>query len=435
MPFFRIKIGKVNRVLKIIKPKTDFSRNVLTLMTGTTIAQALPIAAAPILTRVYTPDDFGIFALYFSIVSILGVLVAGRYELAIVLPRRRDEAYQLVILSWAISTSVSIFTLFMIWLFESQIALVLDNPVISSWLYWIPLSIFLMGIYQSLYYWFNREKTYENMSRSRVIQSSITSSSQIGFGFITKLSSFGLILGQVIGQILATLYLIHKFFKQTKGLHTPKKLKKLALAKRYINFPKFLLVSHTMNATCIQLPVIFFSILFTSTVAGYYLLIQRVIGLPMTIVGGAVGDVFRQSASKAYAERGECVIEYNNTLKKLFMVSVIPFGVFILTAPDLFAMFFGENWKDAGKYAQILAPMFFLQFLSSPMSNMYLIAEKQKKDLYLNIILLVFALLPFILAMYLQLSIVTVLFCFSILYSCVYAGNLFITYSFAKGRK
>lgn len=87
-----------------LKPKSEFSRNVLTLMTGTTISQALPIAVAPILTRIYSPEDFGLFAFYFAIVSILAVLATGRYELAIALPKKRDDAYQIVILSSIIST-------------------------------------------------------------------------------------------------------------------------------------------------------------------------------------------------------------------------------------------------------------------------------------------------------------------------------------------
>jgi O-antigen/teichoic acid export membrane protein len=417
-----------------LKLKSEYGRNVLTLMTGTIIAQALPIAVAPILTRIFSPEDFGIFAFYFSIVSILGVLVTARYELAIVLPRRKDDAYQIVILSCVIAGFVSTLVFFIIWCFESQIASLLDNPVITSWLYWIPLSIFLMGVYQSLYYWFNREKAYKNMSESRILQSSITSSSQIGFGIFTKLSAFGLILGQVLGQMLATIYMGNKFFKQTKGYHRPQKLKQFALAKRYINFPKFLLVAHSMNTTCMQLPVIFLNMLFTSSVAGFYLLSQRVIGTPLTIVGGAIGDVFRQNASKAFAERGECVKEYKHTLKKLFLISIFPFGIFLFVAPDLFAFIFGGSWGEAGKYAQILTPMFFLQFLANPLTNMYLIAEKQKKDLYVNIVLFIVTFFPFLLAMYLTISVETVISLFSFFYSLMYIAHLIITFNFAKGR-
>jgi len=318
-----------------LKLKSEFSRNVLTLMTGTTIAQALAIAAAPILTRIYTPEDFGLFAFYFSVVSILAVLATGRYELAIVLPRKRDDAYQIVILSWLISVLVSLLTLVLIWSFEIQIVSLLDSPDspdspdIATWLYWIPLSIFLMGIYQSLYYWFNREKEYRNMANSRVVQSSTMVASQIGFGFLSMYSVLGLILGQAIGQAVSTLYMANKFVKNTSNIHKTHKLKQIALAKRYINFPKFLLIAHTMNATSRQSPSIFFNIFFTATTAGFYLLVQRVIGAPITIVGGAVGDVFRQQASKAYAERGECVAEYKSTFKKLLLISIVPFSIFI----------------------------------------------------------------------------------------------------------
>lgn len=414
-----------------LKPKSEFSRNVLTLMTGTSVAQALPIAAAPILTRIFTPEDFGLFAFYFSIVTILAVLATARYELAIVLPKRRDDAYQIVIMSWVISSTVSLLTLFMIWLFESQIVGLLNNPEVANWLYWIPLSIFLTGVYQSLYYWFNREKGYRDMANSRIAQSSTMVASQIGFGFLTKLSALGLILGQVIGQILATLYMGRKFLKNTRNVHKPKKLKQFVLAKRYINFPKFLLIAHTMNATSRQLPSIFFNILFTATVAGFYMLIQRVIGAPLSIIGGAIGDVFRQQASKAYAERGKCINEYKSTFKKLLIISVLPFSVFIFIAPDLFSIVFGENWREAGFYAQILTPMFFLQFVASPLSVLFIIAERQKEDLLMQVVLLS----GIILAFFFTNDIVLVLVFISVTYSSVYFWVIYKTHEFSKGVK
>ncbi|MBE0472574.1 MAG: oligosaccharide flippase family protein, partial [Methyloprofundus sp.] len=358
----------------------------------------------------------------------------ARYELAIVLPKRRDDAYQIVILSWVISSVVSLLTLLVIWLFESQIVGLLDNPEIGKWLYWIPLSIFLTGIYQSLYYWFNREKGYRDMANSRIVQSTAMVGSQIGFGFFTKLSALGLILGQVIGQVLATLYMGQKFIKDTRNVHKPKKLKQFALAKRYINFPKFLLIAHTMNATSRQLPSIFFNIFFTATVAGFYMLIQRVIGAPITIVGGAIGDVFRQQASKAYAERGECIREYKNTFKKLLIISVLPFAVFIFIAPDLFAIVFGENWREAGFYAQILTPMFFLQFVTSPLSNMFMIAEKQKLDLLWQTCLLIATGSAFIVG-YASKDVMTTIIFFSVAYTLMYSINAVMTWKFAKGFK
>ena len=86
-----------------LKPKSEFSRNVLTLMTGTTIAQAIPIAISPILTRIYTPEEFGVFALYLSIIMLFSSLVAGKYELSILIPKHDKNAKNLVLLSISIS--------------------------------------------------------------------------------------------------------------------------------------------------------------------------------------------------------------------------------------------------------------------------------------------------------------------------------------------
>jgi O-antigen/teichoic acid export membrane protein len=90
-------------LLTKLKPKSEFAKNVLTLMTGTTIAQAIPIAISPILTRIYTPEDFGVFALYMSLASIISVVATGRYELAIMLPKKDDDAINIVALSTLIS--------------------------------------------------------------------------------------------------------------------------------------------------------------------------------------------------------------------------------------------------------------------------------------------------------------------------------------------
>ena len=113
------------------KPKSEFSRNVLTLMTGTTIAQAIPIAISTILTRIYTPEDFGIFALYMSIASMIAVVATGRYELAIMLPKKDEDAVSIVALSIIISFFVSFIALLIVSIFNTEIASLLGNPEIS----------------------------------------------------------------------------------------------------------------------------------------------------------------------------------------------------------------------------------------------------------------------------------------------------------------
>jgi O-antigen/teichoic acid export membrane protein len=193
-------------------------------MTGTTIAQALPIAAAPILTRIYTPEEFGVFAFYFAVVSILAVMATGRYELAIVLPRRKSHAFQLVALSSLISLLISLFFVLIIWLFQDKINNLLGKPELSSWLYFIPLSIFLTGLYQSFYYWFNREKNYNVMAKSRVVQSGMMVTSLVIFGWFSKVAGMGLVIGQVIGQVFSVLFMARRFVEDTKKITNQTKL-------------------------------------------------------------------------------------------------------------------------------------------------------------------------------------------------------------------
>ena len=128
------------RLLRCIKirhaPKGSFAAHVLTLMTGATIAQAIPIAIAPILTRLYTPSDFGVFALFSSLVSLAAIIATGRYELAIMLPEDDQDAINLMALSVGISLLVSSICLVVVAIFNSQIVALLNNENISTWLNW-----------------------------------------------------------------------------------------------------------------------------------------------------------------------------------------------------------------------------------------------------------------------------------------------------------
>src|SRR5450759_1161965 len=136
-------IGLFQRIRKLHAPSGSFTANVLTLMTGTTIAQAILITIAPILTRIYKPEDFGIFALYMAIVSMIAIIATGRYELAIMLPENDDDAINIVCLSVCIVFFISFMTLIVIWLFNAQITKLMGSDKLSIWIYLIPISVLL----------------------------------------------------------------------------------------------------------------------------------------------------------------------------------------------------------------------------------------------------------------------------------------------------
>ena len=370
----RLESSWFGEMIKRLKPKSEFSRNVLTLMTGTTIAQAIPIAISPILTRIYTPEEFGLFALYVAIASILAVIATGRYELAIMLPKKEEDAFQITLLASLITVTISFIILVIMLIFNTQIARLLQNPEIGPWLYLIPLSVLITGLYQSLNYWHNRNKRYTNIATNRVIQSGGTAISQLGFGLWFQ--SIGLIVGQLIGQILALGYFLKTYFKNDRQ-QTFKEMKMRALAKRYSQFPKIDVPTAMTNITANQAPNILLATLFSASSAGFYYLTQRVLQAPITLISSSVLDVFKQRASEDYKKHGHCKEIFKKTFWALLLMALPPSLILYFWVEDLFSFVFGEPWREAGVYAQILIPALFLRFIANPLSFMIYIAEKQ----------------------------------------------------------
>lgn len=356
-------------------PRSEFSLNVLTLMTGTTIAQAIPIAISPILTRIYTPEDFGVFAMYMALVSIIAVIATGRYELAIMLPKKQEDAFQITVLANLITLIVCSVLFGIVIIFNQQIATLLQTPEVAPWLYLLPLSVLVTGLYQSANYWHNRNKRYRNIAVNRVVQSGSTVTTQLGLAFVIQ--SAGLIVGQLLGQLLALLYFIKTYFSKDHSQYKTNGLKIKYLAKRYNKFPKIDVPTAFTNVAANQAPNILLSALFSASTAGFYYLTQRVLQAPITLISGSVLDVFKQRASEDYKKNRHCREIFKKTFWALLIMALPPSIVLFFIIEDVFVWVFGEPWREAGTYAQILIPALFLRFMANPLSFMLYIAEKQ----------------------------------------------------------
>ena len=382
-------------MLKKLKPKSEFSRNVLTLMTGTTIAQAIPIAISPILTRIYTPEDFGVFALYISVASMLSVIATGRYELAIMLPKEDNDALNIVFLSIGISFLIGVIVFLVVFIFNRQLTILLGNPQVSVWLYFIPFSVLLTGIYQSFNYWNNRHKEYKRLALNRVVQSFTTNGTNLSFG-IGGIGTFGLVIGSIAGQFVATSSLIKQTLEHEKGFGSKIDIDKiLLLSKKYNKFPRFDMLASLLNVTAQQISNILFNSMFNASTAGFYYLTQKMLGSPVSLIAAAILDVFKEKAAKDFQQFGNCKDIYLKTLKKLFLLSFIPSIILYIYAIDIFTFIFGNKWSISGEYVRILIPMLFLRFISSPLSFMLYIGEKQELNLFGNFLFLVGTVLSF----------------------------------------
>lgn len=369
-------------MLKKLKPKSEFSRNVMTLMTGSGIAQAIPIAISPIITRIYTPEDFGILALYMSIASILSVIATGRYELAIMLPKKDVDALNIVILSMLISCLMSLSSFVVVFFFNTQITNLLGNSDLSVWLYLLPISIILTGIYQSLNYWNNRKKYYKELALGRIIQSGTGSSFNLGFGFL-GFGGGGLIFSGFIGQVAATSFLSKIVWKEdSKLLIHINKLKIIALMKKHKKLPLYNLPNSIIDTFKMSAINILISKFFTTAVLGQYSLAWRMLVTPASLVGNSLSQVFFQKlASTKKSQLNKLIIKF---ILKASMIALPMFLIVYFFSIDIFMFIFGPSWKLAGEVASILSPWLFFNFISSPLSTVYIILNKQEIMLFIS---------------------------------------------------
>jgi O-antigen/teichoic acid export membrane protein len=368
----------VNRLL----PKGEFARNVLTVMSGTTIAQAIPVAISPILTRLYTPADLGVMAMYVSLIAIAVVVVTGRYELAILLPSREREAFDLLLIAVTLAASVCALGYLGVALARSRLfEHVTAIASLGAWLFVLPISVLLMGLYQSLGYWNNRCRRYNQLAASRVGQSLAMCGVQVAAG-VGSAGASGLILGYVVGQVAANALLVRSSWSGSRDRLRESSLgRAVAVARRHRNFPTFMVPGHLANVASSQMPVLMLSVLFSPSVAGFYALAERVLVLPSSIIGSAVGDVYRQQAAAVYNATGNCRTLYVRTVKKLALIALVPFTIAVLAGPWVFAWMFGPFWRESGEITALLATMVFFQIVSTPLSQTVLLAHMHRLDM------------------------------------------------------
>ena len=351
-------------------------------MTGTTIAQAIPIAISPILTRIYTPEDFGIFALYIGIVSFIAIVATARYEMAIVLPKSEKEAMNILALSILITLSIVFVITFIILFFKETILNTLNADSLGNILYLVPLSILLAGLAQSFNYWSNRKEYFKNMSNAQISQS-------ISIGVFQPLLKYiginsGLILGNIVGRIVSVFVLIHKFIKNDRT--SLQYVKKEVIIEQMIKYKDFPLVNSLHAFSDIARnsgSVMFISSFFGTTVLGFYSLSLRVLQVPIGIIGSALGQVLYKKFSSLHNDNQPLYPYVKSIMIKLVLIALPIFGILFFIAPDLFAFVFGEKWRVAGEYSRILIPYLFMNFLISPISNIVIVLEKQK-EMFLN---------------------------------------------------
>lgn len=374
----------IQTVKNKLQSQGGFLKSVSVLAGGTAFAQALGVLVLPIITRLYSPTEFALFAVYASILGILAVAACLRFEIAIPLPEKNEDALSLFILAVLSNMTITTLLVIVIFFFQDSILEVIQQPQLKPFIWFIPIGVFFAGLYNALQYWTTRQKQFSTIAKTRMTQSVASSSVQIGGGYL-GLGSVGLIVGQIISFSAGILRLFISFWKESKPLYKLISITRVKEnGKKYDKFPKYSTFESLANVAAIQLPVIIIAAVAIGPEAGYLMLAMKVMAIPMGLIGGSIAQVYLGHAPEHY-NKGDLKKYTIQTVKQIAKIAIAPLVVIGVVAPFIFPVVFGSSWIQAGYMLLWMIPWFIMQILSSPVSMSLHITGNQKTALILQV--------------------------------------------------
>lgn len=354
------------------------------MMTGTTIAQIIPISVAPLLTRLFSPAEFGAFTLFMALASLLSIPATGRYDMAVVLPETDEEAMSTATLCLTIAAVFSVLFLALILAFPTPIARLFGMKAAPDWMVLLPALVFLLALTQTLSNWLTRSRQYRRIAAGSVTLHGTTATASLLAG-VAQFLSHGLIFGRVVGQTAACVVLgsqVRAEFLRTGLRYRAGRL--LAAAKRYRQFPLYSMPYSFIATFSKEFVIIAFSAFGQINPAGYFGLARNVLYLPMGFLSASLGQVFYKEAADHFGTpRLESLA--NGLIQRIAMLFTPPFVLVAFWAPDLFQFAFGENWREAGRYAALFSPAAYLYIFTGWTDRIFVVAHKQNVSLYVQV--------------------------------------------------
>lgn len=362
-------------------------RNVGMLASATAMGQLIIVLASPILTRLYSPEEFGVYAVFVALLGLISVASSFRFELAIPISRYNLSAFHLLSLAMSINVVFSALSLVAIVILRGPIAAWTKTPALAGYLWLLPVSVFLFGTVRVLTYWAVRHLDYGRVAYTKLSQSVANVIIQIAAG-IAKFGVLGLIIGQIFGQAAGVVSLA-RFAKKTFPALARFSVRRMRLvATRQLNFARYDTPAAIIDTASEQLPALLFAVLFNPAIAGFYLLAQRILSMPVSLIGQAIGQVLYGQCRQAIEDRrlGEIV---RKTVYMLVALVLAPTVVVVVWGEDMFNFVFGVTWHQSGQFASWMIVGIAAQFAYSPVSSVLQATKGQHVNLIIHSTLLV----------------------------------------------
>ena len=367
---------------------SKFFSNTMKLFSATLAGQILGLISFPVLSRLFSPADFGVFQLFFSIVSLIAIISCFSYHRAIMLPENDEDAAHIVFLCLILIIITTIISMVFLLFFSGYIEKTLNIPGLFNLLFLFPLAIICNSTGYVLEVWVSRKEDFGTIARGNIYSSISGKAVSIGAGSISP-SPYGLILGTIVNDATIMIVLAKKTFTDIHFFQRVSYERIKQLAYRYKNFPQYSAGANLASTAITQATPIMLAIFFSPVVVGYYAIAYMIMVLPSKLIGNSLSTVFFQKASVEKNLEG-CVKNIVQTVNtRLISIGMFICLIVMILGPELFSFFLGPQWMTAGVYAQILAPWFFVLFISTPLFPVFAILEKQGVSLWFTFSLLV----------------------------------------------
>lgn len=404
-------------------------KHVLTVLGGALGAQALPLLAAPLITRLATPAELGAFSVWFAVVGVAAIGATLRLETAMILDHGSEhQATCFRVVAYAA-------TMLAIGMTVVAIALRAFGLPAAAHMSWYGLLTLGIGTWLTAYMQTTLAYATSRNAFGKAAKAKVCAAGGIAVGQVVLLlagagGAAALLTGQLAGLALGLLVATWLLDPPRPRIAPLPDAEQLAYLRRHRAFWRFGLPSNLVNVLVGHLPLFMIGVRYGALAAGLYALTLRVLSAPVALLASSVLEVFKRQSVLDFQQQGNCRDAYRSTFKVLVMLGLGPSLLLFLFSPQLFAWVFGEDWRVAGELARILAPLYFLNFIASPLSYVLFIAGKQKLDLLWQLALAAVSVAAFAMPLTLHQS----LACYAAGYSLLYLVYLYMSWQISLNR-
>ena len=361
-------------------------------MSSSSLAQLTVICITPLLTQFFSPEEFGIYAFYISVCTIFGSIANGKFDIAIMLPKKNIDSVNIFILSILISFTFSFLILIVLYLFKNLIFR--NEYVVFVKLYYVfPITIFFIGLNSSILSFFNRQTAYNEIAKNNVIKSTTNSFSSLFLG-IKKIAT-GMIIGNLI-SLTVTLLVNFSYIKNKINKRDIKRTLIISNFIKYIDFIRFSTISNFFNSVSSFGITTIIILFFGPKVAGLYFLAEKIFAVPISILTSSISQVYFEKASRLFYRDKFELLQLTLKIQKNIFKILFPSLLFLCLLGEILLNILGEEWSKAGAILKFISVYILFKNIYSPISHIGDILNKQKQLLLFNFSIFSFQVISFV---------------------------------------